>query len=73
MKAIGWKEIGLVAVAVLLNALLLSQLVAGPRGSSAIAFAQPYQDGDPCNTPSQCASGFCTDGVCCDTLCNGPG
>lgn len=27
--------------------------------------------GDPCSTPQSCASGFCVDGVCCDTACDG--
>src|SRR5262245_4848017 len=25
--------------------------------------------GDPCNSNSQCASGFCVDTVCCDSQC----
>lgn len=28
--------------------------------------------GAPCMQPSDCASGYCVDGVCCDTACNGP-
>lgn len=27
--------------------------------------------GDPCSTPESCASGFCVDGVCCETACDG--
>jgi hypothetical protein len=27
--------------------------------------------GEPCTTPSQCASGFCADGVCCASACDG--
>jgi hypothetical protein len=30
------------------------------------------QGGD-CATPSQCSTGFCVDGVCCNTLCDQPG
>jgi hypothetical protein len=28
-------------------------------------------NGDSCNGPSDCASGFCIDGVCCDMACTG--
>ncbi|MFO0755903.1 MAG: kelch repeat-containing protein [Byssovorax sp.] len=27
-------------------------------------------DGDPCTVAAECASGYCVDGVCCDTLCD---
>ena len=27
--------------------------------------------GDPCSSPDTCASGFCVDGVCCETACDG--
>lgn len=27
--------------------------------------------GDPCAGPQSCASGFCVDGVCCETACDG--
>lgn len=27
--------------------------------------------GDPCSNPESCASGFCVDGVCCETACDG--
>ncbi|MEZ4444130.1 MAG: MYXO-CTERM sorting domain-containing protein [Polyangiaceae bacterium] len=26
-------------------------------------------NGSPCNTPNDCSSGFCVDGVCCDSAC----
>lgn len=29
--------------------------------------------GEPCTTPSQCASGICARGVCCGSACNGAG
>jgi hypothetical protein len=29
-------------------------------------------DGGACATPSQCQSGFCVEGICCDTACNLP-
>ena len=65
-----WKEIGLVVATVLLNAVLLAQLVSGPRGQISAAFAQPYQDGEKCMTDGVCASGHCTDGVCCNVACD---
>lgn len=27
--------------------------------------------GDACGSPTECASGFCVDGVCCDSACDG--
>jgi hypothetical protein len=27
--------------------------------------------GQPCGAPNECATSFCTDGVCCETACNG--
>ncbi len=32
----------------------------------------PVADGGSCMVPSQCQSGFCVDGTCCDTICNQP-
>lgn len=29
--------------------------------------------GGECATPSQCSTGFCVDGVCCNTICDQPG
>lgn len=31
----------------------------------------PRQLGEPCDAPSECASGFCADGVCCAEACDG--
>ena len=28
-------------------------------------------DGEPCSNPARCASGFCADGACCNTRCDG--
>lgn len=73
-RLFGWKEIGLVAAAVLLNAALLTQLVSGPNtGRVATAFAQPYDLGLPCTDPGECDSGFCVTGVCCISACDQPG
>src|SRR5262249_20835636 len=30
------------------------------------------QNGDSCTDAIQCSSGFCVDGVCCDSACTGP-
>lgn len=74
MKTLGWKEIALVAVAVVFNAILLTQLVSGTdSGRVNAAFAQPYNDGLPCTDPVDCISGNCTDDVCCNTACTGSG
>jgi hypothetical protein len=32
----------------------------------------PQPDGASCTSPSECASTFCVDGVCCNTACNQP-
>lgn len=32
----------------------------------------PQQDGARCDSETQCQSGFCVDGVCCDTECTDP-
>lgn len=42
--------------------------------SGAAYFFSPVEGlghGEPCSTPTACASGFCVDGVCCSTACNG--
>jgi len=33
----------------------------------------PLPNGAGCSTGPRCASGFCVDGVCCDTACEQPG
>lgn len=35
--------------------------------------ALPQELGEDCASASQCISGFCTDGVCCDRACDEPG
>jgi hypothetical protein len=34
--------------------------------------ATPVADGGSCATPSECQSGFCVEGICCDTICDQP-
>lgn len=66
------KEVAAVIAAILLNAFILSQLTGGfmaDRPSS--AFAQQYEDGQPCTAPGECSSNFCEQGVCCNEECNG--
>jgi hypothetical protein len=59
------------------SALALGCLLAltAPQFSTA-AFGGPpstqIPEGGACNGPSDCASDYCVDGVCCDTACNGP-
>src|SRR5262249_819239 len=40
--------------------------------SAAYIFAPPMPIGAGCIAATQCASGFCVDGVCCTTACDGP-
>ena len=39
---------------------------------SATATPTGASNGSECTTPSQCATGFCSDDVCCDRACDGP-
>jgi YD repeat-containing protein len=48
-------------------------LAGGANGTTTVGTASLY-DGSfslACTSNSQCATGFCTNGVCCDTACNG--
>ncbi len=48
--------------------------VGGFDGNNAVAGAElygPLANGQPCLNAGDCASGFCVDDVCCDTLCDG--
>lgn len=37
------------------------------------AFAQSYPLGAECVSPTECLSGFCADGFCCNEACTAPG
>ena len=37
----------------------------------AYIFQRLKQNGSPCTATAQCSSGFCVDGVCCDSACGG--
>ncbi|MBM4380886.1 MAG: hypothetical protein FJ086_16530, partial [Deltaproteobacteria bacterium] len=42
-------------------------------GTATVTVSQPLlANGASCSTGTQCASGFCADGVCCNTACDGP-
>ncbi|XXY14563.1 hypothetical protein WME88_40615 [Sorangium sp. So ce216] len=43
----------------------------GTYSGSAYVFVIHKTSGEPCATGAECASGFCVDGVCCDTACGG--
>jgi hypothetical protein len=40
--------------------------------ATATATETPIPNGGACSTPSVCRSGFCVDGVCCNTICDQP-
>ncbi|MBI4705330.1 MAG: hypothetical protein HY744_29850 [Deltaproteobacteria bacterium] len=43
----------------------------GPGAGSAFVFALRREDGLACSLPTDCLSGFCVDGVCCNSACGG--
>ncbi|HRI67309.1 MAG TPA: kelch repeat-containing protein [Polyangium sp.] len=42
------------------------------EGNNNYVFVLRKSNGDPCSTAMECLSGYCVDGVCCATACNGP-
>ncbi len=42
-----------------------------PPGGAAYAFIGRKGNGEPCLAASECGSGFCVDGVCCNSACGG--
>jgi MYXO-CTERM domain-containing protein len=40
-------------------------------GTGAVYSFYLGREAEPCTTADQCASGFCVDGICCDTTCGG--
>lgn len=42
-----------------------------PVGGSAYLFIGKKRNGEPCLAATECGSGFCTDGVCCESGCGG--
>ncbi|PTL81496.1 OmpA family protein [Vitiosangium sp. GDMCC 1.1324] len=46
--------------------------VTGPHDLEAVFTKRPGKDwGSECSTDSECSTGFCADGVCCNTACDG--
>lgn len=43
----------------------------GVDSGAVYIFTQKKDLGDPCNIDTECASGICIDGVCCNTVCGG--
>ncbi len=41
-------------------------------GDENYVFVLRKSNGDPCSTATECLSGYCVDGNCCATACNGP-
>lgn len=68
-----WKEITLGVLFLTVNIYLIGQLLGGTWGAGSTAFAQPYGDGLTCISSTDCTSGFCVDGVCCNQACDQPG
>ena len=64
-----WKDVGTAGAALLVNGFIVLDLL-GAQSSLALPFT-PYGDGQACTQNSECASTFCTNRVCCNTLCNG--
>lgn len=69
-----WTDVGIAGAALLLNAVIVLHLlgVGGEQSSLAFPPFTPYADGQACVQNSECASTFCTDAVCCNTICNDP-
>jgi hypothetical protein len=69
-----WKELLLAAAIVLFNGVIVSNsgLLSYTHFTWA-AYAQSYNLGAACVSPTQCLSGFCVDGVCCNQACTQPG
>ncbi|HMU40177.1 MAG TPA: hypothetical protein PKE31_14310 [Pseudomonadota bacterium] len=44
---------------------------ARPPAGAAYTFVGKKGNGEPCVVPSECGSGFCADGVCCNSACGG--
>lgn len=73
MRRERWLILAFIPALMLLNAfVVLNYTGLSYEPFSWKAFAQSYPPGTGCTDPSQCASGFCEQGVCCETECDGP-
>ena len=71
-----WKGLFLTAVLVLFNGMILGQsgLLSYSQFSwQAFAGSYPLDLGEACASPSECLSGFCADGICCNEACTEAG
>ncbi|MEO8603025.1 MAG: hypothetical protein ABI629_10665 [bacterium] len=69
-----WKNLLRAVILVVFNGMILSH--SGLLSYTHIswqAFAQSYPLGGACASPTECLSGFCADGVCCNQACTQPG
>ena len=72
-KSVSMREIAAVVAAIVVNAVILSQVVGGISSTQPTStFAQgPYMNGDPCMVDTDCISDICQQGTCCDRACDG--
>lgn len=69
-----WKGLLRAVLLVVFNGMLLSHSgLLSYTQFSWQAFAQSYPLGQACVSPTECLSGFCTDGVCCNQACTEAG
>src|SRR5262249_1721919 len=54
------------------RACLIDPDCVGTAFCSQMVCTAKYQDGNACSASVQCISGYCVDGGCCNTACNGP-
>ena len=66
---LGTASIALSGRRLLVGATGLPQVTNDARTS---VFALLLTDGEPCSDGEACIHGYCVDGVCCDTACEGP-
>jgi hypothetical protein len=69
-----WKNLLRAVILVVFNGMLLSHSgLLSYTQFSWQAFAQSYPLGAACASPTECLSGFCVDGFCCNEACSAPG
>ena len=74
MKRERWLILTFVPALILFNAfVVLNYTGLSYRPFAYAVMVSAYPDGAPCMTAGECASGFCTDTVCCNRACPAPG